>query len=406
MGTRSARALAPRLSRRGGASSRRARCFLGGRVLSALDFLELELAELARRSRLRTTPTPSSLASAIVLCSNDYLGLGRLALPPGARGGSGASALVSGYGPEHASAEEALARWLEVEAVLMFSSGYAANVGVVPALVGRGDAIYSDALNHASLIDGARLSGAEVHVFPHLDVEALERQLTATRGRYRRRLVLSESYFSMDGDCADLVRLRALSDANEAILMVDEAHALGVFGPAGRGLCAAAGVAPDVLVGTLGKSLGLQGAFVAGASALRAWLWNRARSFVFSTAASPALAAAVPMRVARVAGADAERAWLEEASVKVRAVLAAAGAPMPPGSKGPIVPWVLGSEERALAASDELLQAGFLVKAIRPPTVPEAGSRLRLTLDAGLAAEALEELLVVLGAVAARHRFT
>ncbi len=374
--------------------------------MSALDFLELELAALAHAARLRTTPEPGANAGAIVLCSNDYLGLGKLPLPGGPRGGSGASALVCGYGPEHAAAEQALARWLAVEAVLMFSSGYAANVGVVPALVGRGDAIYSDALNHASLIDGARLSGADIHVFPHLDVEGLAGRLEATRDRYRRRLVLTESYFSMDGDCADLARLRSLCEENQAMLMVDEAHALGVYGPAGRGLCAAAGVVPDVLVGTLGKSLGLQGAFVGGSATLRTWLWNRARSFVFSTAASPAVAGAVPVRVALVAGAEAPRAWLEEASERVRAVLREAGAPMPPGSTGPIVPWVLGSERRALAASDDLLEAGFLVKAIRPPTVPEAGSRLRLTLDAGLGPEALEELLTVLRAVAARHRFT
>lgn len=374
--------------------------------MSALDFLERELAELAQQSRLRTTPKPGANAGAIILCSNDYLGLGRLPLPGGARGGSGASALVSGYGAEQAAAEEALARWLEVEAVLMFSSGYAANVGVVPALVGRGDAIYSDALNHASLIDGARLSGADIHVFPHLDVATLERQLAATRSRYRRRLVLTESYFSMDGDCADLGRLRSLSEASHAMLMVDEAHALGVFGPSGRGLCAAEGVVPDVLVGTLGKSLGLQGAFVAGSATLRAWLWNRARSFVFSTAASPALAGAVPTRVAQVASADAQRAWLGEASSRVRAVLREAGAAMPALSTGPIVPWVLGSEPRALAASDDLLESGFVVKAIRPPTVPEAGSRLRLTLDAGLEPEVLEVLLTVLRAVAARHRFT
>jgi 8-amino-7-oxononanoate synthase len=374
--------------------------------MSALDFLEQELAALAEQSRLRTTPDAKSAAAARTLCSNDYLGFAAFPLALGQRGGSGASALVSGYGMEHAHAEQALSGWLQAEAVLMFSSGYAANVGIVPALVGRGDAVFSDALNHASLIDGARLSGASVHVFPHLDAASLERELAATSGRYRRRLVLTESYFSMDGDCADLRRLRACTERAGAILMVDEAHALGVFGPAGRGLCAAAGVTPDVLVGTLGKSLGLQGAFAVGSNALRAWLWNRARSFVFSTASSPAIAATVPDRVARVAGAEVERAWLLAASERVRGVLLEAGAVVPVGSTGPIVPWVLGSETRALAASEDLLGAGFLVKAIRPPTVPEAGSRLRLTLDAALGRKELETLLEVLSSIAKRHRFT
>jgi 8-amino-7-oxononanoate synthase len=374
--------------------------------MSALDFLEGELAALAERARLRTTPDPEAASGARTLCSNDYLGLGRLPLSAPHRGGSGASALVSGYGPEHAAAEQALSGWLRAESVLLFSSGYAANVGIVPALVGRGDVIFSDALNHASLIDGARLSGAEVRVVPHLDLGALEAMLTETARRYRRRLVLSESYFSMDGDCADLGRLRALCDASGAILMVDEAHALGVFGPAGRGLCAEVGVVPDVLVGTLGKSLGLHGAFAVGSAALRAWLWNRARSFVFSTAISPALAATVPDRVARVARSDAERAWLRQASSRVRRVLVDAGASVPRGSTGPIVPWLLGSEQRALAASEDLLRAGFVVKAIRPPTVPEGSARLRLTLDATLGPAELDALLDALGAVAARHRFT
>lgn len=374
--------------------------------MSALDFLERELEGLAEASRLRTTPDPSSAAPARILCSNDYLGLGRLPLASSHRGGSGASALVSGYAAEHAAAERALSRWLQAEAALLFSSGYAANVGIVPSLVGRGDAIFSDSLNHASLIDGARLSGAQIHVFPHLDVASLGAQLAASSGRYRRRLVLTESYFSMDGDCADLGRLRALCNESGAILMVDEAHALGVFGPSGRGLCAAEAVAPDVLVGTLGKSLGLQGAFVVGSAVLRTWLWNRARSFVFSTAMSPAVAATVPERVSRVACADAERAWLLSASSRVRGALADAGASVPLGNTGPIVPWLLGSEQRALAASEELLQSGFVVKAIRPPTVPEGSARLRLTLDATLAPSELEALLDALGAVAVRYRFT
>jgi 8-amino-7-oxononanoate synthase len=299
---------------------------------------------------------------------------------------------VSGNVSAHEDAEAALAGWLGTESALLFSSGYAANVGTVAALAGRGDVIVSDALNHASLIDGCRLSGAEVRVVPHLDLAATEAAL-ANAHQARRRWVVTESYFSMDGDSPDLLRLRALCDQHDAALVLDEAHVLGVLGPRGRGLAAESGITPDVLIGTAGKSLGLHGAFVAGSSALRLWLWNRARSFVFSTGVSPILAAAVTHRVARLAADDAGRARLEARGSQLREGLAALGVTGAVGGRGPVIPWVLGSSEATVARSRRLRDHGILVQAIRPPTVSNGTARLRITVHARLTPEDIERAL-------------
>lgn len=250
-----------------------------------LQHLDAELAELERRDLLRRPPPPADprLRS---FCSNDYLGLAADPPPP-APSGSGASRLIAGERAEHRELEQRLASWTGTEDALVFSSGYAANVGVLSALASPGDLIVSDALNHASIIDGSRLSRARIAVVPHLDVGAVRAALrTRETGR---AWVVVESYYSMDADGPDLAQLRGACDEAGAALLVDEAHALGVLGPGGRGRCAEAGVRPDVLVGTLGKSLGSQGAFVAGRAVLKSWLWNRARSFVFSTGLSPRL---------------------------------------------------------------------------------------------------------------------
>jgi 8-amino-7-oxononanoate synthase len=252
-----------------------------------LRHLDEDLAALATRGLLREPPAPSTAHPRLLdLCSNDYLGYGAEAWPNPAvaRSGAGASRLVSGSDPSHEEAEVTLASWLGAEAALLFSSGYAANTGVLAALARPGDIIVSDALNHASIIDGCRLSGASVRVVPHGDAAAVDAALAASTGA-AHRWVVTEAYFSMDGDSPDLPSLRTICDRRDAALIVDEAHALGVFGPRGTGLCAAAGVRPDVLVGTASKALGLQGAFVVGPRRLRLWLWNRARSFVFSTGA-------------------------------------------------------------------------------------------------------------------------
>lgn len=361
----------------------------------ALRHLQEELTELRRAGLLRTPPESAAPAGMLVLCSNDYLGYAALpGSPPGgdATSGAGASRLVSGTHEAHLMAERELAAWLGTEAALLFSSGYAANVGVLSALARPGDVIVSDALNHASIIDGCRLSRATVEVARHLDLASVEDALVRAAGA-RRRWVVTESLFSMDGDTPDLRGLRALCDRHDAALIVDEAHALGVCGPGGAGLCARAGVRPDVFVGTLGKSLGLHGAFVAGSSTLRTYLWNRARSFVFSTGISPTVALAAVDRVRRAAADDAGRARLTVVTDRLRAGLRALGARLVSGSSGPILPWILESPAAAVEMSQRLGREGILVQAIRPPTVPAGTSRLRITSNATLSETDVERAL-------------
>ena len=370
--------------------------------MNALGHLEAELEALRRAELLRTGATARQEA-ALVLCSNDYLGYAAEPLPLDAAlfeklpGGAGASRLISGQHAQHQALEQAVADWLQTESALLFSSGYAANTAVIPALAGPGDLIVSDELNHASIIDGCRLSRATIRIAAHLDVDAVDRALASQSAR--RRWVVTETYFSMDGSSPALDCLRRVCDAHQAGLIVDEAHALGVFGSRGRGLCEARRVRPDVLIGTLSKAIGLQGAFVAGSTLLRSWLFNRARSFVFSTAFSPALAAACCKRIEQVANDDAGRERLSEIVTRVRAALSAAGAPVAP-SHGPILPWMVGEPAAAVAMSQALLAQGLFVQAIRPPTVPPDSARLRLTLNARLSDEQLEQLLGVLCAVA------
>lgn len=363
--------------------------------LDPLRHLKGELAALEDRGLLRTPPAPLAEGTALLnLCSNDYLGYASEPWPEGLVGhsGAGASRLVSGNVTAHEAAESALASWLGTESALLFSSGYAANVGAVAALAGRGDVIVSDALNHASIIDGCRLSGAEVRVIPHLDLAAAEAALAGARGA-RRRWVVTESYFSMDGDSPDLVGLRAICDRHDAALVLDEAHVVGVLGPHGRGLAAESGVIADVLIGTAGKSLGLHGAFIAGSPELRLWLWNRARSFVFSTGVSPVLAAALTHRVSQVSADAAGRLRLEARGAQLRAGLAALGVPGLVGGRGPVLPWVIGGSAATIERSRQLRAQGILVQAIRPPTVPGGTARLRITVNARLTSEDIERAL-------------
>jgi 8-amino-7-oxononanoate synthase len=363
--------------------------------LDPLRHLEGELAALEDRGLLRTPPAPAMEGAALLnLCSNDYLGYASEPWPEDllGRSGAGASRLVTGNFAAHEVAESALAAWLHTETALLFSSGYAANVGTIAALAGRGDVVVSDALNHASLIDGCRLSGAEVRVVPHLDLAATEAALAGAHGA-RRRWVVTESYFSMDGDSPDLPRLRAICDRHDAALVLDEAHVLGVFGPHGRGLAAESGVVADVLIGTAGKSLGLHGAFVAGSHALRLWLWNRARSFVFSTGISPVLASALVHRIGCVEADDGGRARLVSRGAQLRAGLAALGVPGVAEGRGPVIPWIIGSADAAVALSRRLRAQGILVQAIRPPTVPSGSARLRITVHARLSSEDVERAL-------------
>jgi 8-amino-7-oxononanoate synthase len=324
--------------------------------------------------------------------SNNYLGLaGDPALSAAAAGavaeaglGAAASRLIAGNHAEHESLEAELAAFHQTEAALLFNSGFQANVGVIPALVGRGDLVLSDRLNHASLIDGCRLSRAAVEVYPHGDVAVLEHILTARRPAARRAMVVTESVFSMDGDRAPLADIAAVCARNGAWLMVDEAHAVAALGPGGRGISAEVGVVPDVLVGTLGKGFGTFGAYAAGSEILRQVLIHRARSFVFTTALPPAVAAASRAAVALVGGPEGERrrALLAGHIERFAAALREAGLLAAGAGHSAIFPVILGSEHRAMEAAARLASDGFHVQGIRPPTVPPGTSRLRISLMA------------------------
>ncbi len=360
---------------------------------------ELErLAALGQRRELRRWVGPHgprielggrSMAS---FSSNNYLGLaGEPALSAAASGalgeaglGAAASRLIAGNHAEHEALEAELAAFHRTEAALLFNSGFQANLGVVPALVGRGDLILSDRLNHASLIDGCRLSRAAVEVYPHLDVAVLERILRARRPAARRALVVTESVFSMDGDRAPLADLAEVCGRNGAWLMVDEAHAVAALGPGGQGIAAELGVVPDVLVGTLGKGFGSFGAYVAGSQILRQLLVHRARSFVFTTALPPAVAAASRASVALVAGPEGERRRVRLAGhiERFAAALREARLLAPGAGSSAIFPVILGDERRTMEAASRLAELGFHVQGIRPPTVPSGTSRLRISLMA------------------------
>ncbi len=313
--------------------------------------------------------------------------------------GAGAARLIVGNLGSHRRLEAALAEYHGTEAALLFGSGYQANVGVLSALAGPEDALFSDELNHASLIDGCRLSRAATHVYRHRDLDHLEEILR--RVRARRRFILTDTVFGMDGDLAPLSSLRDIADRHDAFLILDEAHATGVFGRAGRGLAEAEGVRADVHIATLGKALGTSGAYAVGSRVLIETLLHRARSFVFTTASPPSVAAASVAALAVVSGAEGDvlrtqlRANIDAfaAGLRTRHKLAAAA------GSSPIFPLLVGDEHRALAATERLLTRGIYAQAIRPPTVPPGTSRLRFSVmathsrsDIEAALEAIDDL--------------
>ena len=345
----------------------------------------------------------------LCFCSNNYLGLAdhpRIAdalraTPPEEGVGAAASRLITGTMDAHDELESALADYQRLPDALVFSSGYAANVGTIQALVGRGDVVFSDALNHASLIDGARLSRATVHVYRHGDADHLESLMRAHRDSAVRALVVSDSLFSMDGDRAPLRALATLARDHDAGLLVDEAHALGVFGPEGRGLCAELGLTPDVLIGTLGKSFGVFGAYAAGSADLVAFLRNRARSFVYSTAPPPAIARAALASIPLVRGASDRRSALFAHARQLRDGLRDIGYEIG-GHDSQIIPIHIGQNQRTMELSAELLDKGVFVQGIRPPTVPKGSARLRLTAMATHRPDHIERALEAFAALAAR----
>lgn len=377
----------------------------------SLDWIDPELAawEQAglRRARRVTRPLPGGMIevngrSLLNLAANDYLCLaGDPRLADAAQKvlfetgvGSRASALVSGRTLWHEQLERRLAVFEHADSALLFPTGYAANVGTITALVDRDDSVFCDRLNHASLIDGCRLSGARLHVIPHLDLAVLEEELDKAKSR-RRRLIVIDSVFSMDGDVADLPELVDLAERFDAMLLIDEAHATGVLGPGGRGLAEHFGVRSDrlVRVGTLSKAFGCLGGFVTGPQSLIEWLWNKARPQVFSTALPPAVAAAACAAIDVVEGEPERRQRLASLSTTLRTRLVEAGLIVPESRVStPIIPVVLKEEQRTLAAAARLEEAGFLVAAIRPPTVPAGSSRLRISLHCEVTDQQVDRL--------------
>jgi len=358
--------------------------------VTGLEFLADDLAELERAGLLRSSagaPGPGVLHA----CSNDYLGYASSGRD---HTGCGGSRLVVGDSPEHTALESACSSWLRFPSALVYSSGYAANVGLMSALAGEGDTVVSLRPNHASIIDGCRLSKARVEVADLADLDWVSEALKLPA---RRRFVVCESYYSMDGNSPDLRSLREICDQAGAVLVVDEAHALGVFGQEGRGLCDELGICADVVVGTFGKALGGQGAFICGPKVVRAWLWNRSRAFVYSTGTSPDLCGRLVERIERVRGDDAGRRRLAGLVQSFRGELNRRGVPVLAGSFGPIVPILAGAAERAVVWERRLEAEGIFVRAIRPPTVPEGTARLRITVSANHEDVELARIAEVLG---------
>ncbi|WP_448508338.1 8-amino-7-oxononanoate synthase [Immundisolibacter sp.] len=337
----------------------------------------------------------------LTFCSNDYLGLANhpavsAALVRGAQRwgvGSGASHLLAGHTAAHHALEEELAEAVGRPRALLFSTGYMANLGVLGALLDRRSAVFSDRLNHASLIDAARLSQAQVAVYRHGDPKHLAELLAADSAP--RRLVITDGVFSMDGDLAPLTELAARAQQADAWLMVDDAHGFGVLGPGGAGSAAQTGLGADavpVLMGTLGKALGCFGAFVAGSEALIETLIQHARSYIYTTALPPALAEATREALRRARTESWRREKVMALVARFRAGAAQLGLPLLE-STTPIQPLIAGSAQRALAWSAHLEQRGLLVPAVRPPTVPDGTARLRIVITAAHEEAQIDRLL-------------
>lgn len=345
----------------------------------------------------------------LVFCSNDYLGLAAdprlrkaFAVEAEVSGvGSGASHFVSGHRPVHDALAERLAAWLDRDRVLLFATGYMANLGVIDALVGRGDRVYQDRLNHASLLDGARLSGARLSRYPHLDMTQLGARLQRNPGA--RQLIASDGVFSMDGDVAPVTAMAQLAARYGAALMVDDAHGIGVLGRTGGGVLQEADLGQDavpLLVGTLGKAAGTFGAFVAGPADWIAMLQQQARTQIYTTASPPALAAATLAAIDIIEQDDGRRQHLQDLIKRFRLGAGQLGLRLL-SSRTAIQPVLVGDAAEAVAASAELERRGILVSAIRPPTVPVASARLRVTLSALHQERHVDQLLDALGDIPA-----
>ena len=375
--------------------------------------LELDLKDLRQKNLYRSLTPISAQAgsrlwigkkSFINFSSNNYLGLAthpavaQKAIQAIRRWGtgSGASRLISGNLKIHTDLENELARFKAEEAATVFSSGYLANLGVVTALLNEKDLVLVDRLNHASLIDAARFSKAKLWVYPHKDVEALEK-LLQKGSVFRKRMVLTDAYFSMDGDVAPLKDLLAVCRKYNAILMIDEAHSTGVYGKKGRGLTEHFGLLGrvDIVMGTLSKALGSVGGFIAGSAVLKEYLTNRSREFIYTTAPSPAASAAAmeSLNIIKKTPEIRRRLWANIAYV--RGGLKELGFDLM-DSEGPVIPIVIGDTKKTLLLREMLKTQGIFAPAVRPPTVPKNTDRIRLSLMANHTKEELDKLLSVL----------
>ena len=377
------------------------------------DELEVGLAQLAaaglsRRRRTLDSPCgPEAVVEGrrvVAFCSNDYLGLAAhpalVAAVQEAAGrwgvGSGASHVVSGHLRPHGELEERLAAFVGRERALYFTTGYMANLAIAPALLERHDAIFADRLNHASLIDAALLTRAEHLRYPHGDVETLARRLAQSRAR--RKLILTDAVFSMDGDLAPLPELLALAERFDAWLVVDDAHGFGVLGPNGRGSLAHFKLPASprlILMGTLGKAAGVSGAFVAGDRRVIEWLMQRARPYIFTTASSPIIAAALLASLELIAAGDERREHLQRLVARLRAGLDGLPWRLSP-SRTAIQPVLIGGNEAAVGLAERLFARGLWVPAIRPPTVPTGTARLRISLSAAHREAQIDALIAAL----------
>lgn len=364
---------------------------------------QLEESGLKRRRRLLESAQGAQVRvdgkEYTSYCSNDYLGLAGHpdlvdAACRGARRygvGAGASHLLCGHGSAHEQAEKALAEFVGLPRALLFSTGYMANIGAITMLAGRSDAVFCDRLDHASIYDAALLSRAKLHRYPHLDMEALDSMLA--RAGDRKKLVVSDAVFSMDGDIAPVPQLLELCERHDALLLLDDAHGFGVIGE-GRGILSHFGVSSPriVYMGTLGKAAGVAGAFVAGESDMVEMLVQRARSYIYTTAQPPLLAEAVMASLQLISAETWRRKHLGELVAYLKSKLE--GRLMP--SDTPIQPYRVGENEASLELSSKLEAKGMLVPAIRPPTVPKLGARLRISLSAAHGFEDLDSLVAAL----------
>ena len=374
--------------------------------------LQSELNERAAQGLLRsrrTLATPQSPHIVVdgkpylAFCSNDYLGLASqteltTALQQGAQQwgvGAGAAHLVNGHFGPHHQLEQQLAAFVGKPAALLFSTGYMANLGVVQALVGKGDTVFADKLNHASLNDAMLLSRAEIRRYRHGDMAQLAQLLAQTPSG--RKLVITDAVFSMDGDMAPLRELLALCEQYDAWLYVDDAHGFGVLGEQGRGSLAHFGIAAQriIYMATLGKAAGVSGAFVAAERVVIDTLVNHAHSYVYTTATPPALSVALLQSLQLIAQGDALRAHLHRLIVKLRSGLADLPWQLMP-SETAIQPLLIGDNQQSLKLSEGLRERGIWVAAIRPPTVPQGTARLRITLSAAHTEADVDQLIVVL----------